>query len=309
MPESIDIGIVIPVYNEEGNIKDLIKDIAETLDDVNHQILFVDDGSTDQTLSVIKETADENAAIKFISLSRNFGHQAALKAGLDCAKGSCVVMMDGDLEHPPQIILKMVELWKAGSDIVVTRRLPIEHVSLKNITSRFFYRFLNFISDTKVENGSADFRLLDRRVVEVLKSFPEQPLFYRALVNWLGFQKTTISYTPKKRVNGKTKYSGRRMLDFSVQGITSFSVRPLRIASIMGIMLSLLAVLYGCYVIYIHLFTDRTVTGWTSLMVLITFLGGMQMIMIGVLGEYVGKIFMASKQRPIYLIKEKSLDE
>lgn len=301
--------MVLPAFNEEGNIVVIANKLAEVLNEYNYEVLFVDDGSTDKTVEIIKDISTKNRNIKFLSLSRNFGHQAALKAGIDYAGGDCVITMDGDLEHPPELIPEMIEHWHAGNEVVITLREETNNIGFfKRFSSKLFYSIMDFISEVPVQKGSADFRLLDRKVVDVIKQLPETPIFLRAMVNWLGFTQKAITYTPGSRFSGSSKYSTKQMLKFSFEGLTSFSVKPLRISTIFGSFLATLAILYGCYAIYIKMFTNNFIDGWASVLALVAFLGGTQMLMFGILGEYLGKLFMASKGRPSYIIKEKSED-
>ena len=237
------LSIVIPVLNESENLTGLMKEIEDACQGIRHEIILVDDGSTDSTLDVIRSLHAENTAVKYVSFTRNFGHQAALKGGLDRAAGDCVIMMDGDLQHPAAMIPEMLEWWQKGFDVVATKRKGGKEGFFKRASSGLFYRLINGLSDTPVEKGSADFRLIDRRVVDVLKDLPEQPVFFRSLVNWLGFKQKMLAYTPQDRSAGKSGYTTRKMVSLSLNGITGFSVRPLRISSVAGVILSSDAVL------------------------------------------------------------------
>lgn len=303
------ISIVVPILNEEGNIELLIEKINEVLKPYGeYELIFIDDGSTDNTLDIIREKRQGNSKIHFLSFSRNFGHQNALRAGLDHATGDCVISMDGDLQHPPELIPKLIDKWQEGCDIVYTIRKDDPKLSfLKRKTAKIFYGMMNRFSDIKIDKGAADFRLLDRSVVEVVKTIKETNLFMRGMISWLGFKQCGIEYMPEKRHWGKTKYSMKSMIKLALAGITGFSVKPLRISTMLGYVLAALAFAYGIYAIIIKLFTDNTISGWTSLLAGVLFIGGIQMIMIGILGEYIGKLFIESKRRPNYIIKEKSL--
>lgn len=303
------ISVVVPIMNEEGNIEVLIKKISDVLNNYfDWELLFVDDGSKDKTLDVIKRKHLENDKIKYISFSRNFGHQNALRAGFDFADGDCVVCMDGDMQHPPELIPQMIEKWREGYDIVYTIRLDDPKTSfLKRKTASIFYGIMNKFSDIKIDRGAADFRLVDRSVAEVIKTIREENLFMRGMISWLGFKQYGIKYRPEKRHWGKTKYTFRKMVGFAIAGITSFSIKPLHISTIFGYTMALAAFIYALYAIIVKLFTNNTVSGWTSMLVAILFIGGMQMVMIGILGEYIGKLFMESKKRPSYIIKDKNL--
>lgn len=305
------ITVIIPAYNEAGNIEIIARRISEQLRNLDsYEILFVDDGSTDLTLDEIKQTMKIENAVKYISFSRNFGHQKALKAGLDHANGHCVISIDADMQHPPELIKELVEKWKEGYDVVYTVRRDTKDTGLiKKTTSKIFYKFLNKISDVDIPLGAADFRLLDKRVVDELRNFQENWLFVRGLVSWLGFKQIGIEYTVKPRYMGKSKYSLSKMVSFAIQGITSFTILPLRIAALFGILFSLSSFLYALYALYIRIFTNTAIQGWTSLLISVLFLGGIQLICLGVIGEYVGKMFIEAKRRPVYVIKESFLDD
>ncbi|MCD4725093.1 MAG: glycosyltransferase family 2 protein [Bacteroidales bacterium] len=300
------ISIVVPIMNEEGNISSLIERISMVIcNEKKYEIIFVDDGSTDKTLEVIKQFHRSDPRIKYLSFSRNFGHQNALRAGLDFAKGDCIISMDGDLQHPPELIPQMIKKWQEGYDIVYTLRKNNEEISyFKRKTSVLFYYLMNRLSHVEIEQGSADFRLIDRRVVDVIRSFQENPIFYRGMIRWLGFRQYALEYIPEKRVWGKTKYSFLKMFKFAMIGITSFSIRPLHISTILGLIIAVVSILYGIYAIFMKLFTSYTIQGWTSLLIVVAFIGGIQLLMIGILGEYLGKLFIEQKRRPPYIIKE-----
>lgn len=309
MNKEIKISVIVPIMNEEGNIKMLIRKISDVLDVYsNWEALFVDDGSKDDTLCEIKKQQLKNGKIKYISFSRNFGHQNALRAGFDFADGDCVICMDGDMQHPPELIPKMIEKWREGYDIVYTIRLDDPKTSfLKRKTANIFYNIMNNFSDIKIDQGAADFRLVDRKVADVIKTVREENLFMRGMISWLGFKQYGIKYNPEKRHWGKTKYTFKKMLKFAIAGITSFSIKPLHISTICGYIIALASFVYALYAIFVRVFTDNTVSGWTSVLVAVLFIGGIQLISIGILGEYIGKLFMESKKRPSYIIKEKNL--
>lgn len=302
------VSVIVPILNEEGNIGILIEQVTNALKEYeDYELLFIDDGSNDRTLEIIKEQRAKNNKIQYLSFSRNFGHQNALRAGFDYATGDCVISMDGDMQHPPELISQMIEKWQEGYDIVYTLReddpkLPF----LKRKTAEFFYSIMNRFADIKVEKGAADFRLVDRRVAEVIKSIKESSLFMRGMIAWLGFKQYGLHYVPKERHWGKTKYTFSKMMKLAMAGITSFSIKPLHISTMLGYIIATLAFIYGIYAIFMKFFTDTVVSGWTSVLVAVLFIGGVQMIMMGILGEYVGKLFIESKRRPNYVIKEKS---
>lgn len=303
------ISVVIPAYNEAGNVKMIAKKVSEQLKDTEtYEIVFVDDGSADSTLKEIKEVAKTNNSIKFIAFSRNFGHQKALKAGLDHASGDCVISIDADLQHPPELISKMIEKWKEGYDVVYTIKKDVEAIGFfKKMTSLLFYKFINKISTVDIPLGAADFRLLDRKVVDELKKFKEDWLFIRGLISWLGFNQIGIEYSVQKRHAGESKYSLRKMISFALQGITSFSIVPLRISIMLGLFISMCSFLYSIYALVDKFIFKTTIPGWTSILISVLFLGGIQLIFLGIIGEYLGKLFIETKSRPNYVIKEKNL--
>ncbi len=299
------ISLIIPCFNEEGNVALLYEQIKNHLDGYRTEYIFVDDCSRDNTLSVIRHLASEDSSVKYLSFSRNFGHQYAIRAGLEYATGDCAITIDADLQHPPELITSMVDKWKEGYDIVFTVRNDFENVPLlKRISASVFYKFLNFISDIDIKQGSADFRLLDKRIVKILvNDITEYHLFYRGMISWLGFKQAYIEYIPNKRYSGESKYSLSRMISFAIDGITSFSIKPLKIATLLGLLLSSFSGIYGVYAIIISVFTDKALTGWTSLILSILFVGGVNMVLLGIIGEYIGKLYIQSKRRPLFLVK------
>jgi polyisoprenyl-phosphate glycosyltransferase len=305
----ITISVVVPCFNEEGNIDAIYQLIKTELDTyVNFEFVFIDDGSSDNTLLNIIQLSQQDSRIHYIVLSRNFGHQNALKAGLDYAKGDCVISLDADLQHPPKLIKEFIDKWQQGYEVVYSVRKSDPELGLfKRITSKFFYKFINFFSDTAIQEGAADFRLLDRKVVDVIKSLPENYLFIRGLTSWVGFQQIAIEYKPEKRFSGESKYSLKRMIHFASSGVTSFSTKPLKLSIYLGFIIAMISFLYGLFAIYEAIFTSNVIQGWTSVIVSVLFIGGIQLIMIGILGEYLGKLFMENKRRPNYVIKKTNL--
>jgi dolichol-phosphate mannosyltransferase len=304
------ISVVIPCFNEEKNIELIYDKLMATLpDDFCFEIIFVDDGSSDKTLDKIVSIAARDKQIKYISFSRNFGHQYALKAGIDHCTGKCAISLDSDLQHPPELISKMLSIWTQGYDVVYTKRR--ESVSLsrgKRFTSKVFYKFINYLSDIKLEEGTADFRLIDRKIINIFKNdITEYFLFIRGLVSWIGYNQISVDYDPADRIHGESKYSYKKMFAFAIDGITSFSSRPLRLAVYIGFFISILSFLYGLYAIFTAIFTDKNITGWTSIIASVLFIGGIQMILIGILGEYIGKIFFEVKNRPKYLVNKSNI--
>lgn len=307
--ENFKLSVIVPVYNEEGCIPEMVVRLAKVVERYSaYEIIFVDDGSIDGTLSLLKKIHAENTRIHYLSFSRNFGHQNALRAGTLHATGDCIVSLDADLQHPPELIPRLIEKWKEGFDIVYTLRKDVQELSfLKRITAKSFYKIMNSISDIKFEKGEADFRLLDKHAAAELNRLNEQSIFFRGMVKWIGFRQTCIEYTPDTRIWGSTKYSGRKMFSLAISGITGFSIKPLRISTLIGISIAFFSLLYGIYALYIKFFTDNSIEGWTSVFFMVSFIGGIQLIMIGILGEYIGKIFMESKKRPHYIVNESSI--
>lgn len=302
----VEISFIIPCFNEVASIDALYHEIAKTvqINKVNAEIIFIDDGSTDGTLEHIICIAQTDARIKYISFSRNFGHQKAIKAGLNKAIGKAAIMMDADLQHPVSFIPELIDRWKAGYEIVNTIRIDEKNKGLfKKVTSKLFYTLINFLSEVKIKAGSADFRLLDRKVIEVLKNCHEEFFFLRGMTSWCGFRSCDVEYQAHKRFAGKTKYSFLKMLSLALCGITSFSIKPLRLAILFASGFVLLSFLEIIYVIYIVAFTSDSISGWASLAILISLLGAAILFTLGIIGEYLGKLFIENKRRPEYVIR------
>lgn len=304
------VSIVIPAYNEAENIPVIIKEINLVFTSLNyrHEIIFVDDGSSDNSLEVIKKEANNNPGIYFLEFSRNFGHQLAVKAGMDAALGDCVISMDADLQHPPEVLVEMLQKWEEGYEIVYTVREEDKNLpKRKRHTSNLFYKSLNSLSDIELEPGSADFRLLDQKVVSVFRNFYESEPFLRGLVKWLGFRQYALRYEPSKRHAGESKYTHKKMFRLALHGITSFSVKPLYMAIYLGFAFSMLSILYIPYVVY-ALYTQTEVPGWASVLMSVVFFGGIQLTILGIIGIYIGKMFMQSKNRPNYIIRSSNMN-
>ncbi|WP_143307691.1 glycosyltransferase family 2 protein [Chitinophaga vietnamensis] len=305
------ISIVVPVYNEQGNVALLNQAVQKVFEALPYRfnILFVDDGSRDGTLDVLKNLALVYKNVRYISFSRNFGHQAALKAGLDMADGDCVISMDGDMQHPPKLIPLLLQKWEEGYEVVYTlRQEDNKQPFLKRKTSNLFYTVMSKLSEIEIEKGSADFRLLDRKVVDVIRNLQEYDLFFRGLVKWVGFKQLAIEYMPEQRSSGVSKYTFKKMLYFALQGFTSFSTRPLYAATYIGLVFSLLSSLYIPYAFFSLIF-DHPISGWASIIVTIAFFGGLQLMILGIIGIYLGKLFTQSKQRPVYLVSESNMEK
>ncbi|AKK74208.1 glycosyl transferase family 2 [Chryseobacterium gallinarum] len=305
------ISIVIPAYNEEGNVAVIHQKIKEVFDGLHHydfEIIFVNDGSRDNTQKKLEELSERFDEVKFIEFSRNFGHQPAVKAGMDNAHGNAVISMDGDLQHPPELIPEMIKKWEEGYDVVFTvRTYPKEISYFKRKTSDLFYKLLSNLSDVNLtKGGGSDFRLMDASAVEVMRNFNEDDLFLRGLTSWMGFRQTGINFTAAERMSGQSSYNLKKMFTFAFTGITAFSVKPLYIAAYLGFLFSAISIIgYGIYVI--HSFIAKTeISGWASLIMTIVFFGGLQLIIMGIMGIYLGKIFKQVKDRPNYIIKNKN---
>lgn len=310
----VQIDILVPLYNEAENISTLHYAIYEifkqaSLKQYAYQLIFINDGSSDNSLTVLQELSEKYSEVKYLSFSRNFGHQLALKAGLDYALGDIVISMDADMQHPPKLIPSLIKKWEEGYQVVGTiRSYPHQHreiSQIKKCQSALFYRLLNLISDVEIKYGSADFRLLDKTVVEVIRSMKENEPFLRGIVPWVGFRQTYIPYVAQNRYAGKTKYTLQRMLQLAIVGVTSFSIKPLYFAVYLGFIFSFLSLAYIPYVIY-SLVSGKGISGWASLIMTIVFFGGIQLIILGIIGIYVGKIFKQTKDRPSYIIGDKN---
>jgi glycosyltransferase involved in cell wall biosynthesis len=303
---NVTCSLIIPTFNEAPNIEPLLKKLSSALKSQSYEVIFVNDGSTDDTATIIKKHAKKDRRIKLVSFQRNFGHQMALTCGYRTAKGECVISMDADLQDPPEIIPEMIKRWKQGSRIIYAKREARKSDNLfKRTTAYFFYKFVNFLSDTPIPHNIGDFRLLDRVVVDFLNTLPEQSRFLRGLVAWGGFTVDYVHFDRAKRLAGTTHYPLSKMVNFAMDGITSFSTKPLRLASIAGFITATLGFLGIIYAVVGRIILPTYwVTGWTALFVGIMFLGGVQLIAIGIIGEYISKIYREVQKRPQYLIEE-----
>jgi len=305
-----NISIVVPCYNESESINEFYRVISEVLNEkYNYELILVNDGSKDETLSIIKALATKDNHVKFLSFSRNFGHQNAVKAGLDYATGDAVISLDADLQHPPRMIPLLIEKWQEGYEVVYTIREEHESIGwFKKNTSRIFYRFSNSLSETKIETGASDFRLLDRKVVDALKLMPENSLFLRGLISWIGFKQHGINYKADERFAGQSKYTLKKMVKLASTGITSFSTKPLQLSIYLGAIFAILAFAFAIYAVFIHFFTDRAIQGWASVVIGIMFFSGLNLLMLGIIGNYLGKLFIENKRRPNYIIGETNIN-
>ena len=304
------LSIIIPMYNEEESLPYLyqrLTALGEQVDNYEIEFLFVNDGSKDQTLPILENIAKNDNNVKILSFSRNFGHQAAVTAGLKYTTGDVVAIMDADLQDPPEVIAEMIKLWEQGNEVIYAKRKSREGESkFKLFTAKMFYKVLNGLSDVEIPKDTGDFRLADRKVIDVINSLPEHNKFLRGLFSWVGFKQIPIEYERKERFAGKTKYPLKKMLKLASDGITSFSTKPLKILGALGLISVIASIIILIYALISYIFNLNQLTaGWTSIMVTVTFLGGMQLLSIWLISEYIGKIYDESKGRPEYIIDKK----
>lgn len=301
------ISLIIPMYNESANILPLFARLHEVLDSINYEweVICINDGSKDDTLIQLQLLHQQNQRIKIIDFSRNFGKEAAMTAGINFAQGAAVIPFDADLQHPAELIPTLIEKWQQGFDIVnAVRKERNEEHWLKRITSRLFYRVINKLSSVTIPADIGDFRLLSRRVVDAVKLLPERRRFMKGLFSWVGFHSTEVEFECQPRHAGKSHFNYWRLWNFALEGITSFSQVPLQIASYIGFFVAFFSLIYGLYLIISTLFSGNPVAGYPSLMVAILFFGGVQLIALGILGEYLGRVYDETKQRPVYIVRE-----
>lgn len=299
------ISIVVPVFNEEKNLHEFHKRITAVMEQepYDYNIIFVDDGSRDSSAVILNELSKADEHVEAYLLSRNYGHQMALTCGLDNADGDAVITMDGDLQHPPELLPEMLRLWENDHEIVQTKRMATEDAGFfKNITSSVYYKVINALSEVEITPGGSDFRLMDRIAVDAFKLYRERARFIRGLVNTLGFRVTVLEFVAPPRFAGHSKFNLHKMLHFALDGITAFSNLPLRWAFYIGIVFGLCSIMLLGHVFYVKYLTDDAVPGWATMTVSVLFLGGIQLVGIGILGEYIGRIFEEIKHRPLYLI-------
>ena len=310
MPDSIDISVIVPIHNEEDNIPALYQRLSTVLQGMklSYELFFVNDGSQDRSLVEIRKLAEEDNRIKYIDLSRNFGHQVAVTAGLDHCQGRAAVIIDADLQDPPELIQELYRKHKDGFEVVYAKRRSRKGESaLKKLTARWFYRLMRRLTNIDIPLDTGDFRIIDRKVIDVLKQMPEQNKFLRGQTSWAGFRQTFVEYDRDERQAGRTSYTYGKMVRFALDGITAFSEAPLRFITITGFLVSLLAFLLIIYSRISYFFLDGYVRGWASQMISILFIGGIQLIGIGIIGEYISRIGSNVRQRPIYIVAEENL--
>ena len=306
----MELSVVIPIYNEQLNIVPLYERLISSLKPlgITSEFIFVNDGSKDASMETIRKLAEKDNAIKYIDLSRNFGHQIAVSAGLDHSSGQKVVIIDADLQDPPELIVQLYAKMKEGYQVVYAKRRSRKGESiLKKSTAKLFYRLLNRITSISIPVDTGDFRIVDRKIIEVLKRMPEQQKFLRGQIAWAGFKQTFIEYDRDERQAGKTGYTYKKMIRFAIDGITSFSNFPLKFASLVGFLVSGFAFLLILYSLYGQFVLKTNVAGWASLMISVLFIGGVQLLCIGIIGEYIGRISSNIRNRPLYIVSETNI--
>ncbi|GKU85209.1 glycosyltransferase family 2 protein [Niallia sp. NCCP-28] len=305
--DNLKYSIIIPVFNEEQVIEHTYERLKIVMDSTaeTYELLFINDGSRDSTIDILKHLGETDNHIKTIDFSRNFGHQIAITAGMDYAQGDAVIIIDADLQDPPELILEMIGKWKSGYDVVYAKRTARKgETFFKKQTAALFYRTLRAMTDIEIPIDTGDFRLIDRKVCEQMQNVHERNRFVRGLVSWVGFKQTAVEYERDERYAGETKYPLKRMLKLSIDGITSFSYKPLKIANYLGAALSTIGFIYMLVVLYQKLFTTTTITGWSSIIVIQLFFSGITLMMLGVMGEYIGRIYDEAKNRPLYIVQD-----
>ncbi|MEI9994457.1 MAG: glycosyltransferase family 2 protein [Rhizomicrobium sp.] len=302
------LSVIVPCFNEQEVIEETHKRLSETLTQVQGgvEIIYVNDGSRDRTVELLFAIQARDPTVRVISLSRNFGHQLAVTAGMDAAAGEAAVLIDADLQDPPAVILEMVELWRQGYDVVYGTRSEREgETSFKRVSAKYFYRILNMLSEVPIPLDTGDFRLVSRQVLETMKSMREYDRFVRGMVSWVGYRQIALPYKRAPRFAGVSKYPFWKMVRFAGDGILSFSIVPLRLATWIGVVTAGLGFLGIFYALVLRLFTSNWVSGWTLLFIAIVLMGGIQLVMLGVLGEYIGRLYRASKNRPLYVVGDR----
>ena len=303
----MDISVIIPIYNEEGNIPllfDRLNAVMQSMQ-VSYELVFVNDGSADRSIEMIKELSQNHAEVKYIDLSRNFGHQIAVSAGIDNVRGDAVAIIDADLQDPPELLLDMYNKMKEGFEVVYAKRKSRKGESFfKRLTAKWFYRIMAKITNFDIPVDTGDFRIVDRKIIDILKRMPEKSKYLRGQIAWMGFNQTFVEFDRAERHKGESNYPLKKMIGLALDGITSFSNFPLKLITYFGFIASFIAFLVICYALFSWFFLESTNAGWTSTMVSILFIGGIQMIAIGVIGEYLSRMNNNVKDRPLYIVKD-----
>jgi glycosyltransferase involved in cell wall biosynthesis len=305
------LSVIIPIYNEEGNIPALFERLDKVVSqlNVNSEYIFVNDGSKDDSMKLIRELAANHSSVRYLDFARNFGHQVAVTAGLEHCTGKAIVIIDADLQDPPELILDLYKKWQEGFEVVYAKRRAREGEGfLKKFTAKLFYRILKKITSINIPVDTGDFRLIDRKIADVLNRMPEQQKFLRGQISWIGFRQTFVEYDRDARHAGKTGYTYKKMIRFALDGITSFSNLPLKFATVAGFFVSGITFLMILYALYSRFISKNYVPGWTSLMLAVLFIGGVQLISIGIIGEYISRLSANIRNRPLYIVRETNLD-
>jgi polyisoprenyl-phosphate glycosyltransferase len=301
------VSIIVPVFNESSNIMEFYFRVTRVMNQTGYgyEVVFINDGSKDDTLNKLQDLREKDHHIKIINLSRNFGKEIALTAGLDNCHGEAVIPIDADLQDPPEVIVELLAKWEEGYDVVyATRTMRDGETSMKKVTAHLFYKFIKKLTPIPIPQDTGDFRLMSRKVVNALKELREQHRFMKGLFSWVGFRQTSISYRREPRFAGKSKFNYWKLWNFAIEGITSFSFRPLQVATYLGFSISLFAIAFAFYLFITTLLKGNPVPGYPSLMVAVLFLGGVQLTTMGIIGEYIGRIYNESKRRPLYFVQD-----
>ena len=305
---SVRYSIVIPAYNEELVIDESYKRLKAVMDTTNeeYELIFVNDGSRDKTGEMLSELCDKDKNVKMIDFSRNFGHQTAITAGMDNSSGQAVVVIDADLQDPPEVILDMIAKWKEGYDVVYGKRSKRKgETFFKLFTAKVFYRFLKSMTSVDIPVDTGDFRLIDRKVCDELSALTEKNRYVRGLVSWVGFKQTDVTYVREERFAGETKYPFNKMIKFAMDGLTAFSYKPLKLSSLLGTLLSFGSIIWLIISVLVKYLANAPIPGWACAISIPLFFNGLILMMLGIMGEYIGKIYDESKNRPLYIIREK----
>jgi len=300
-------SVVVPAFNEQEVIAETYKRLTKVMTDMAepYEIIFVNDGSRDNTAQLIAEFCSSDSSVRLINFSRNFGHMAAISAGMEHSRGLAIFVIDADLQDPPELFPKLAEKWREGYHVAYGKRTKRKGESIfKRLSARFFYRFIRSMTSVDLPPDTGEFRLIDRKVCDAINKLPEKSRYIRGLVSWVGFKQVAVEYVREERFAGVTKYPLRKMISFAMDAITSFSHKPLKLATLVGFLISVLSFVYMLYVFYQVFFTDQTITGWASTVAIILFTQGIVLMLLGLMGEYIGRIYTELQNRPLYIVQE-----
>lgn len=302
------LSVIVPMYNEEAVVNECYKRLKEVMRniDMNHELIFINDGSRDNTISILKKLANTDKSVRILDFARNFGHQTAVTAGVFNSSGDAVVVIDADLQDPPELIMDMLDKWKKGYDVVYAKRAKRNGETwFKLVTAKYFYKFLSKMSEVDIPTDTGDFRLMDKKVVEAFKKMPEKNRFVRGMISWIGFNQTYIEYIRDERFAGETKYPLKKMLKFACDGIIAFSSKPLKFICLLGFFSIFISIILFLYYIICLIFNTNFVSGWGFLIAVLVLFGGIQLLSLGVIGEYISRICDESRNRPLFILKDK----